>query len=77
MRAQQRRFDEYLEEFNEIRPHEALGMDSPAKWQQASPRPMPDKLLPLEYQDWHEVRKVSSAWGIRWARQWVNVTQAM
>jgi putative transposase len=77
MRAQQRRFDEYLGEFNEIRPHEALEMDSPAQWHQASPREMPDKLLPMEYPDWYEVRKVSSAGGIRWARQWVNVTQAL
>lgn len=75
--AQQRRFNEYRDEFNDIRPHEALGMDTPARWQQASPRPMPRKLPPMEYPDWFEVRKVNSAGGMRWSRHWVNVSQAL
>ena len=75
--AQQRRFNEYLGEFNEIRPHEALGMDKPVQWQEVSPRPMPSKLLPVEYPDWFEVRKVNSAGGMRWSRHWVNVSQAL
>jgi transposase InsO family protein len=76
-RAQQRRFNSYRAEFNNIRPHEALGMDVPAQWHQASTRRMPEKLLPMEYPDWFEARKVSSAGGIRWGRQWVNVTSVL
>ena len=75
--AQQRRFNEYRGEFNEIRPHEALGMDKPVQWQEITPRQMPDRLLPLEYPDWFEVRKVNSAGGMRWSRHWVNVSQAL
>ena len=58
--AQQRRFNEYRGEFNDIRPHEALAMDKPVQWQEVSSRPMPRKLLPMEYPDWFEVRKVNS-----------------
>lgn len=75
--AQQRRFNEYRWEFNDVRPHEALGMDKPVQWQQVSPRPMPSKLLPMEYPDWFDKRKVSSAGGIRWSRHWVNVSQPL
>ena len=75
--AQQRRFNEYRGEFNDIRPHEALAMDKPVQWQEVSPRPMPRKLLPMEYPDWFEVRKVNSAGGMRWSRHWVNVSQAL
>jgi putative transposase len=77
MSAQQRRFNEFRLEFNELRPHEALDMSTPAHVHQPSPRQMPHKLLPLEYPDRFEVRLVSSAGGIRWNKQWVNVTSAL
>ena len=41
VRAQQRRFDAFRTVFNEERPHEALGMGTPASWYQPSPRPYP------------------------------------
>ena len=72
--AQQRRFDRFCDEFNRERPHEALEMQTPASLYAASPRPMPDKLPPIEYPDHFEVRYVSANGGIRWERQWVNVS---
>jgi putative transposase len=72
--AQQRRFDRFRQEFNFDRPHEALDMHTPASVYQSSPRPMPDKLPPLEYPDRFEVRYVSANGGIRWNHQWVNVS---
>lgn len=36
---QQARFDEFIQEFNEERPHEALGMKRPADFYSLSPRP--------------------------------------
>jgi transposase InsO family protein len=36
---QQAKFDDFLEEFNQQRPHEALGMKCPAELYAASPRP--------------------------------------
>ena len=53
-------------EFNDERPHEALDQQTPAECYTASPRPMPDRLPPLEYPDRFEVRYVSANGGIRW-----------
>ena len=72
--AQQRKFDLFRQEFNFVRPHEALDMQMPASIYQPSPRPMPDKLPPLEYPDRFEVRYVSANGGIRWNHQFVNVS---
>jgi transposase InsO family protein len=46
--AQQRRFNIFRHEFNHERPHEALDQETPATCYEASPRPMPDRLPPLE-----------------------------
>ena len=40
-RAQQRKFNSFRQEFNEVRPHEALDMNTPAQLYQPSSRPMP------------------------------------
>jgi hypothetical protein len=76
-RAQQRRFDDFRHEFNDQRPHEALDMRTPAQLYCASNRTMPDKLLQPEYPDRFEVRYVSANGGIRWRKQWVNVSGAL
>jgi putative transposase len=73
-RAQQHRFDRFRQEFNLERPHEALDMQTPASYYEPSPRQMPHKLPPLHYPDRFEVRYVSANGGIRWNRQWVNVS---
>ncbi len=72
--AQQRKFNCFREEFNHERPHEALDQQTPAFCYSASPREMPNKLPPLEYPDRFEVRYVSANGGIRWKRDWVNVS---
>ena len=72
--AQQRRFDRFRQEFNFERPHEALDMQTPASQYTASTRAMPERLPPLEYPDRFEIRYVSANGGIRWNRQWVNVS---
>jgi putative transposase len=73
-RAQQRKFNRFREEFNHERPHEALDMQPPASWYEPSRREMPTKLPPLEYPDRFEVRYVSANGGIRWRKDWVNVS---
>lgn len=45
LRLQQRRFDFYRREYNEERPHEAIGMKRPAELFEPSPRNYPRKLL--------------------------------
>ena len=72
--AQQRKFNAFREEFNHERPHEALDMQTPACLYQPSAREMPNKIPPLEYPDRFEVRYVSANGGIRWKRDWVNVS---
>lgn len=74
MRSQQVKFDRFRQEFNHERPHEALEQRMPAELYQPSPRPMPSKLPPLEYPDRYEVRYVSANGGIRWNKQWINVS---
>ena len=72
--AQQRRFNAFREEFNHERPHEALDQHTPASCYRPSTREMPSILPPLEYPDRYEVRYVSANGGIRWNRDWVNVS---
>jgi transposase InsO family protein len=72
--AQQRRFNHFREEFNNERPHEALDQQTPASQYRSSLREMPNKIPPLEYPDRFEVRYVSANGGIRWNKDWVNVS---
>ena len=72
--AQQRKFNDFREEFNHERPHEALDMQTPAALYRPSPREMPERIPPFEYPDRFEVRYVSGNGGIRWKRDWVNVS---
>lgn len=74
LRAQQRKFNTFREEFNHLRPHEALDQQTPASHYQPSTRAMPDRLPALEYPDRFEMRYVSANGGIRWRSQWVNVS---
>jgi putative transposase len=46
----------------------------PASRYASSPRKLPAKLPPLEYPDRFEVRDVSAKGGLRWNRQWINVS---
>ncbi|WP_456415320.1 IS481 family transposase [Oceanithermus profundus] len=58
--AQQQRFDEFVHTFNLVRPHEALGMDTPAQHYESSPRPCPERLPEPEYPLADLVRTVNS-----------------
>ena len=65
LRAQQRKFDRFREEFNGERPHEALGMKRPGEFYQFSGRTMPKRIEPYEYPGHYLVRRVSRAGTIR------------
>ena len=75
--AQQRRFNAWRIDFNEVRPHAALANKTPASVYEPSSRTFPSKLLTLEYPAHFEVRKVSSNGGIRWHSAWVNVSHLL
>lgn len=73
-RAQQHKFNSFQEEYNWLRPHEALDLETPASVYQPSVRPYPEKLPKLEYPSHFETRYVSDNGGIRWNSDWVNVS---
>lgn len=64
--AQQRRFLAFCAEYNDERPHEALGDDTPAMHYRPSARPMPRRVPPLDYPGHTEVRLVSSNGCLSW-----------
>lgn len=57
--AQQKRFDRFRRHYNERRPHEALGMRTPADIYVASHRSCPPRLPPIEHPTAQRVLKVS------------------
>jgi putative transposase len=75
--AQQVRFNRFRREFNEDRPHEALGQDTPSSWYHRSRRQLPRKLSPFDYPAHYEVRLVSTNGGLRWRCRRVNVTTTL
>ena len=76
-RAQQRRFARFVAEYNQERPHEALGDRPPAHLYRAAPRVLPARLLPLEYPGHVEVRRVSSVGCISWDGQPLFLSTAL
>lgn len=61
LKAQQRRFDQWRQEFNFERPHEALGMRCPSDVYKASTSAYPKRPRPFTYPAWFEVRRVRKA----------------
>jgi transposase InsO family protein len=76
-RQQQRRFDQMREEFNGVRPHEALGQQPPARVYQGSPRPYPTRLEDPWYDPTHQVRRVQRMGQIKWQGDYVFVSEAV
>jgi transposase InsO family protein len=76
-RAQQHRFDHFVREYNEERPHEALADAVPAEGYCASPRPWPRRVPPLEYPGHWEPRRVQPNGGIRWQAQHIFLSRAL
>lgn len=65
LRAQQRKFDDFREDFNQVRPHEAIGMKRPDEIYQPSSRRMPRRIEAYDYPSHYIVRRVSRAGTIR------------
>ncbi len=64
--AQERRFLAFARDYNEERPHEALGQQTPASVYRPSPRAMPERLPEPTYPAEAAVRKVRSTGEIKW-----------
>lgn len=74
---QQPRLEAFRNEFNEIRPHEALDMKTPASVHTPSPRAFPTQTPEPEYPGSFEVRRVSRNGGVRWKGEWLPVGHAL
>lgn len=76
-RQQQARFDRLRQEFNTIRPHEALGQQPPSRVHVASSRPFPTRLEDPWYDATHEVRRVRHNGEIKWRGDLVFISAAI
>ena len=74
---QQRRFDRLREEFNTIRPHEALGFTTPADHYVPSPRPYPRRLEEPWYDATHQIRRVRERGQIKWQGGYTFISEAV
>ena len=76
-RAQQRTFNRFRQHYNDVRPHEAIELATPASLHTPSVRPYPEKLPPLQYPAHFETRYVSYNGGMRWRTHWVSVSRVL
>jgi len=76
LRRQQERFDTFRLEFNQDRPHEALGMATPASAYVASERQYPEHLGEMEYPSGWAVRRVDSG-RFRWRSENIFVSHVL
>jgi hypothetical protein len=77
MRAQQRAFDRFRKEYNELRPHEALGQKLPASLYSASPRSYPSRPNEPEYPLHFEVRRVQRDGQFKWRGEIYFISQIL
>jgi transposase InsO family protein len=78
LRTQQKAFDEFQWEYNQERPHEALGQRPPAEFYEPAQREYPER-LPAQrgYPDGWEKRSVRKGGQIKWKGNDVRLTQAL
>lgn len=74
---QQRVFDRFREVFNNERPHEALGMKTPATFYAPSLRTLPRTLPELEYPKTYELRHVRSNGEVKLAGERLFISEAL
>src|SRR6185437_12210486 len=74
---QQARFDRFRNDFNDNRPHEALGQMPPASRYRRSPRPYPAQIEDPWYDAEHAVRHVRSNGEIRWGGDLLFLGEAL
>ena len=76
-RGQQRELDRFRHDYNHVRPHEALGMQTPASVYEPSPREYPERLPEVEYPDAMLVRTVKSHGHFRWKKHDIFLSEVL
>lgn len=77
MSAQQRRFDRFSKEYNQLRPHQGLAQQPPARHYRASPRAFPARQRPWNYPGHFELRKVECTGRIWWQGESLHLNRAL
>ncbi len=78
LKAQKRRLNRFVKEYNHVRPREALDLGTPASAHSFSTRPFPEKILNFDYESEMRVLKVTKNGAIRWkSYYWVYLTAAL
>jgi len=72
----QHRFDQWRQEYNLERPHEALGMKPPIVRYKPSARRYPEQLPPIEYLDQDTVVTVNAAGNIRFQNKVIFISES-
>lgn len=75
--TQQREFDRFRKEFNNIRPHESLGGKTPSVFYKPSPRKYSGKIEPYEYPGHFQIKRVTSAGTIRLRNRLVFISSTL
>lgn len=78
LNTQQRSMNRFVKEYNNVRPHEALGMETPASQHTYSNRVFPEKIGQYYYPSYMKVYKVNKAGSIRWnSYYWVYMSSSL
>jgi len=75
--TQQATLDTWRQTFNEVRPHEAIGMQVPSELYQPSTRPYEPEEVELCYPSGQFVRKIRSNGSLKWRRLDVGISTAL
>ena len=76
-RLQARRFEAFRQDYNQQRPHQALGQIAPASFYQPSPRAMPNRLPEPQYRSDMTIRKVRTSGEIRLGGRFIHISSAL
>jgi transposase InsO family protein len=77
LRSQQRKFDRFLEEYNNVRPHEALDMRTPAEVHIRSSRDYHGIISDWAYDKDLKVKMVTNNGAMRWGEHFVMISTAL
>ena len=75
--AQQRCFDAFRDEYNCLRPHEALGLTPPARHYHPSERPWPPRLASLTYPTEYLVRRIAPSGVLNWHQRQIYLSTSL
>ncbi|MBZ9884927.1 integrase core domain-containing protein [Mesorhizobium sp. CA10] len=75
--AQAQAFEVFRRSYNEERPHEALGMDTPAQHYRPSTRPMPKTIPEPDYPAEAAVRSVRQNGEIKWNGDFIYISKTL